>query len=281
MNDQHTRHGILLQEIRWDLAGEPSFPTCMDAAVLVRDTLKDPEVSLDKVVQVVSIEPLISSKVLRLANAAAYNPAGRPITKLNEAVSRLGFETVRTISLAVALDQMLRLPNMAAFAPLAKNAWEHSLCVAAIGRVLARRMGNVSPDEAMLAGLVHDIGVFYLLYRATKHPQYSAEPPLLMSLLKGWHAAIGEQLLRALGLPERIIVTLHTPLHSLPDAVPCELFDVVYFADKLSNIHTPWNENEESSDYASTEQQSDKTRYADLLEEANADIRQLHSALAS
>jgi HD-like signal output (HDOD) protein len=146
--------------------------------------------------------------------------------------------------------------------------------------VLARRLGNVSPDEAMLAGLVHDIGVFYLLYRATKYPQYSAEPALLMALLKGWHADIGEQLLRALGLPERIIVTLHTPLHSLPDTVPCELFDVVYFADKLSDIHTPWNENDES-DYASSEQQSDQARYADLLEEANADIRQLHSALAA
>src|SRR5512145_481988 len=136
-------HFRILEDIARDLSGDVNFPTCMDAAILVRNTLKDPSASLERVVQVVGVEPLISSKLLRLANSVVFNPSGTAITELSGAISRLGFEAVRTTSLAVTMDQMMKSRNLAAYDDIARRAWEHSIRVAAIARVLARRLGRI------------------------------------------------------------------------------------------------------------------------------------------
>ena len=164
-------HFRILEDIARDLSGDVNFPTCLDAAMLVRNTLRDPLADLQLVVRAISTEPLISSKLLKLANSVSYNPSGKPITDLQLAVARLGFEIVRTTSLAVAMDQMLKSKNLTTYDQISHAAWRHSMQVAAIARVLARRIGRFNADEAMLAGLVHNIGIFYLLYRAAEYPE--------------------------------------------------------------------------------------------------------------
>jgi HD-like signal output (HDOD) protein len=155
--------------------------------MLVRNTLRDPLADLQLVVRAISTEPLISSKLLKLANSVSYNPSGKPITDLQLAVARLGFEIVRTTSLAVAMDQMLKSKNLTTYDQISHAAWRHSMQVAAIARVLARRIGRINADEAMLAGLVHNIGIFYLLYRAAEYPEYRDDQPAMLELLAGWH----------------------------------------------------------------------------------------------
>jgi len=273
-------HFRILEDISRDLSGELNFPTCMDAAVLVRNTLKDPNASLERVAQVIGIEPLISSKLLRMANSVAYNPSGKPISELISAISRLGFEAVRTTSLAVAMDQMLKSRNLSAFDALARQAWEHSLQVAAIARVLARRIGRINPDEAMLAGLVHDIGIFYLLYRAAEYPEYRGDQAATIELVSGWHESIGESLLHILGLPERIAEAVrdHDRLQNVE--TPCTVRDVLYFANLLAGPEADWLPCTNSPDEAEA-RAADRERYADLLQEAKDDIRELRAALSA
>lgn len=272
-------HFRILEDIARDLSGEVNFPTCLDAAIMVRNTLKDPEVALDKVAQVVSVEPLIASKLLRISNSVAYNPSGKAITEVKTAISRLGFETVRATSLAVAMDQMLKSRNLSAFDSLSKQTWEHSLQTAAIARVLARRLGRVSPEEAMLTGMVHHIGIFYLLYRAAEYPEYRHNQDAVQALVTGWHESIGESLLHVLGLPERIVdaVRDHTRLHNAEN--PCNLRDILYFANLLAGSDFEWMPGSDSPDLAAANA-ANRERYADLLEEAEEDIRDLRAALA-
>lgn len=273
------KHFRILEDIARDLSGDINFPTCMDAAVLVRDTLRDPYANINRVVQVIGVEPLISSKLLKLANSVAYNPSGRTVSELATAISRLGFEAVRTTSLAVAMDQMLKSRNLSAFDDISRNAWEHSLRVAAIARVLARRIGRINPDEAMLAGLVHDIGIFYLVYRAADYPEYRDNRAAIVELISGWHEGIGESLLHILGLPERITdaVRDHDQLQNVE--TPCSVRDVLYFANLLAGCDAEWipvlaDEAEIAARAA------DRARYADLLEEAEEDIAELRAALS-
>ena len=115
-------HFRILEDIARDLSGDINFPICMDAAILIRNTLKDPLTNLDRVAQVVGFEPLISSKLLRLANSVSYNPAGKSISDLSTAIARLGFDVVRTTSLAVAMDRTLGSPP------------DHSLSLVTSGR---------------------------------------------------------------------------------------------------------------------------------------------------
>ena len=56
----------MLEDIAKDLAGEVCFPTCFDVAMRVRNILRDPEVSLDQVVSVVKLEPLLTARLLQL-----------------------------------------------------------------------------------------------------------------------------------------------------------------------------------------------------------------------
>lgn len=271
-------HFRILEDIARDLSGDINFPICLDAAILVRNTLKDPFANLDRVVQAVGVDPLISSKLLRLANSVSYNPSGKPITEMSCAISRLGFEAVRTTSLAVAIDQMLKSRNMGACADISQKAWEHSVNVAAIARVLARRLGRVNPDEAMLAGLVHDIGIFYLLYRATEYTEYRDNVPAVLELLRGWHEGIGESLLHILGLPERITdaVREHDQLQNVE--TPCTVRDVLYFANLLAGGDQDWHPIKFGPE-AIELREADRARYADLLKEAEEDIQELHAAL--
>lgn len=271
-------HFRILEDIARDLSGDVNFPTCMDAAVLVRNTLKDPYVNTERVVQAVGVEPLISSKLLRLANSTAYNPSGQPITELSTAISRLGFEVVRTTSLAVAMDQMLKSRHLAAYDQVARQTWEHSIQVAAIARVLARRLGRVGPDEAMLAGLVHKIGIFYLLYRAAEYPEYRDNEAGMRDLLAGWHASIGESLLHLLGLPECIVDSIRQQNETHSVETPCTIGDILYFA-KLLASNAPDGDNASPTPLDDEQRAADRARYADLLKEAEEDILEIRATL--
>ena len=274
-------HFHILEDIARDLSGDVNFPTCLDAAMLVRNTLRDPLVDLHLVVQAIGAEPLISSKLLRLANSVPYNPSGDTISDLQLAVARLGFEVVRTTSLAVAMDQMLKSRNLTAYDRISHAAWQHSIHVAAIARVLARRLGRINPDEAMLAGLVHNIGIFYLLYRAAEYSEYRDNQAAMLELLAGWYESIGESLLHILGMPESITDAVRDHEHIQHVGTPCNVRDVLYFANLLADDDMSWLPTQPLSADEIEARQADRECYANLLEEARDDIQSLYAALST
>lgn len=273
-----TAHLRLLEDIARDLSGEVNFPTCLDAALGIRNALRDPFASLDRVAQAIGGEPLIASKLLRLANSTAYNPGGRASGDLATAIRRLGFEVVRATALAVALEQMLASRRNARNERIGRDAWEHSIEVAAIARVLARRIGRINPEEALLAGLVHDIGVFYLLFRTADRPEYADEARLI-DLLRGWHEEIGIALLQQLGLPDGLVAAIRGHDHPHDTAAPCSLGDVLYFANLLAGDDRDWTPDDLTPAERAV-RSADRARQAGLLDEAADDIASLRSALA-
>ena len=101
----------IFEDLAKDLAGEVLFPTCFDLVINLRNLLKDPDVSIERVTAAVRADPLISSKLIELANSAAY--ADKPVLKeVRGAVERLGLNTVRLTSLAIAQHQMLQLTDI-------------------------------------------------------------------------------------------------------------------------------------------------------------------------
>lgn len=280
MSNGGKAHFRILEDIARDLSGDVNFPTCMDAAILVRNTLKNPFANLQQVVQAIGVEPLISSKLLRLANSAAINPGGQRIADLGTAIGRLGFDIVRTTSLAVAMDQMLKSRHLAGYDNISRQTWEYSIQVAAIARVLARHLGRVNPDQAMLTGLVHNIGVFYLMYRAAEYPEYRSNEPAMIELLLGWHEGIGESLLHILGVPTQITDAVRDQSQIRNVETPCTLADILYFAKQLADSKPQWQLAYLNGHDAAAEEEN-RLRYADLLHEAEEDILDLRAALSA
>ena len=231
----------MLEDIAKELSGEVVFPTYFDAVLRLRKLLQDPNETIGGIATAVSLEPLISAKLLHLANSVAFNPQGNQVVDLKSAVSRLGLNAVRSAALSIVMAQLLRAKGMASFADLTPKLWEHSIHTAAAARVLAREHTRFNADEAMLAGLIHDLGAFYMLYRATQYEELRERPDTVRYLIVQWHESIGISLLNALGLPEEIVNATedHDRLRPAPETLRT-LSDVIYVANMLSGGHFEW-----------------------------------------
>lgn len=231
----------MLEDIAKELSGEVVFPTYFDAVLRLRKVLQDPNETIGGIASAVSLEPLISAKLLHLANSVAFNPQGNQVVDLKSAVSRLGLNAVRSAALSIVMAQLLRAKGMASFADLTHKLWEHSIHTAAAARVLAREHTRFNADEAMLAGLIHDLGAFYMLYRATQYEELRERPDTVRYLIVQWHESIGISLLNALGLPEEIVNATedHDRLRPAPETLRT-LSDVIYVANMLSGGHFEW-----------------------------------------
>lgn len=226
-----------------DLArADVSFPTCLDAALRIRAALNDPALTIDTISRVVQSEPLIAAKVIRLANSAALNPSGREIADVRNAVMRVGFGAIRTLAMAVAVEQLMREQEMALYREHTRELWEHSLEVAALSFVITRHLTPLNPDEALFAGLVHDIGHFYLLYQIARHPGVVRDDEELRRILAEWHVNIGHAVLVALDAPEPILLAVHQ--HETPFASehPASLGEILYAANCLAGNANPFME---------------------------------------
>src|SRR6185369_9788659 len=122
--------------------------------------------------------------------------------------------------------------------------WDHTSHVAALCRVLARKIAKINGDEAMFTGLVHDLGVFYLMSRAANFPELVADKAELHSLLVGWHDNIGHALLSALGSPESVVVAVQEHETDRDIAELRSLSDVLYVANKIANRTASWRDPE-------------------------------------
>jgi HD-like signal output (HDOD) protein len=194
-----------LKDIAQDLSRKDlKFPTFIDASLGVRMALGKKELSNAELARVVGSEPLLSARIVALANSVALNPTGKEVSDLKNAVMMVGQNSVRSVAVSLAMDQIAHAKELAPFKEQARQLWEHSLEVAALAHILARQRGVASPDEALFAGLVHDLGHFYLMWRAAQFPELVAQPDELRSIVHDWHPGIGSALLQSLDLPEAI-----------------------------------------------------------------------------
>jgi len=172
----------------------PSFP---EVAVRVRRILSDPKSSVDQVVRVVGSEPALAARLMRIANSASLNRSGKTITELRTAISRIGYNMVRSASISFAMAQIRNSNKLAGLEHYLQDVWVRSTRVAAFAYVLAKACtrSRINPDEAMLTGMMHSIGKLYVLTRAAAHPELFANSSVLDEILEQWHPSIGKAIL--------------------------------------------------------------------------------------
>lgn len=231
----------MLRDIAKELSGEIAFPTSFDVLVRLRNTLADPSWTIDQLTKLIGAEPMIAARLVGLANSAAVRAGGSRIVDLKGAISLLGLNTVRTFVMAMALDQIRHARLMSAFNDVMQRLWKHSLRAASAAYVVSKQLAHVNPEEAMLAGLIHDIGAFYLLYRAAQYDDLRERPDSALHLVIRWHEAIGYSMLVTFGLPEEIADAVRE--HDAPREIPTDIYalkDVIYVANILAGGVFEW-----------------------------------------
>ena len=234
-NDSTQRAYAFLQALAADLSTERiSFPTFTGATLRVRTALADPAIDADRLARVLSAEPLLGARLIQIANSVAMNPGGKPVADVRAAVLRVGHDVVRATAVAVAMDQLRAAKDVQVFHEQSEWIWRHSLEVAAIAYVVTRKMTRLNADEALFAGLVHDIGRFYLLSRAAAYPDLVSHPDELDALIHEWHPSIGQAVLHEFHLAEPALRAVAEHEHHAPSTPPRQLVDVITIANRAA-----------------------------------------------
>ncbi|MBS1145091.1 MAG: hypothetical protein H6R14_2497 [Proteobacteria bacterium] len=227
-----------LAQIAADAArGDVLFGTHADIAARVRRAIDDPNCSVDQLSKLISAEPVLSAKVVGVANSAAYNPSGRVIADVRSAVARLGFGAVRTMATAIVVRQLQGMAHSPEHRALSSRLWEHTAHVAALARVIASRVTHQDPEAAFFAGIVHEVGGFYLISRAAEFPA------LISTELERWHdgdeAILGRIVLRALDVPDQVMAAVESLWDGFLAMPASSLGDTLLLADQLSPVESP------------------------------------------
>ena len=220
----------------------PPFPAV--AARLLKIT-RDDRISTEQVARVVETDPAIAAKVLRIVNSAAFGSLRR-ISSIRHAVVLLGTSEIRSVAMGVALfESIVNQRRTSAFDHV--FFWKHSLAIAGICRIMAEETGYPDPDEAYVAGLIHDVGkiqldaadpVGYGRFAAGLNDDTGLLHDKEHRLFGLGHDEIGAYLCNHWNLPDRLV--LSTLFHhrrfahlSLP-AEHCLLISIVALADFIA-----------------------------------------------
>lgn len=116
------------------------------------DSFNNEDVSIDEIVKKLAADPVLSARLLRLANSAYYH-VSRSVGTVGEALAMLGFVTVRTLVISSGLTGGYKsMPGMDL-----NRFWRYSLHTAAVASWLAKKTGT-NADQAFTVGLMHGIG---------------------------------------------------------------------------------------------------------------------------
>jgi HD-like signal output (HDOD) protein len=189
-------------------AGDVRLPSFPDVAQRVQAVLEDPRATPAQIGKVLGADAALAARVLRIANSAVFNSSGRPVTDLPTAISRLGFELVRCAAMAFALRQMKLVDAESVLRPQLQELWSKGALVASIGYVVARETRAANPDEALVTGLLHNIGRLYLLLRAQTLSSAVIQTGMWEQVSHDWHPRIGRAILEHWKFPERVTLAV-------------------------------------------------------------------------
>jgi HD-like signal output (HDOD) protein len=181
--------------------------------------LGDENTTPDDLQKVVEQDPALSAKVISLGNSAYYG-LRTPATTIARAIVIIGFKELEFLALGLGLADTFDLRKVP-YGYDGEALWLHSLSVSWAAREVAAATRLVDPGEAMLAGLLHNLGQIMLVTHFSVHLQrlmsLTAEGRLFSEAeteLGLWHEVIGYLLARNWGMPQflqEVILYHHRP----------------------------------------------------------------------
>ena len=190
----------LLMEFYADLkANKVELPSVPDIAWKVRRVADDDLSTAQDIATVITADVAMSAKVVKACNSPIYRGFS-DVTNVREAVVRLGTNATRQLVTVFAMREIFRSRHPQLKQRM-ESLWQHSREVAALSWVLAHHCEGVNPEEALLAGLLHDIGAIPVLVHAEHHVNLFADEQRLDKVVTAMRAEIGAAMLTDWGFP--------------------------------------------------------------------------------
>ncbi|RDH45077.1 HDOD domain-containing protein [Zooshikella ganghwensis] len=219
----------ILTELTEAIENEELFmPTLPEVALRIRETAEDPDVDVPTLAKVVSNDAAISARIIKVVNSPLMR-ASREIDNINMAVNRLGITYTANLATGLAMEQMFQATSDVVDKIL-RNVWQHSTEVAGISHVLCRHFTRLMPDQATLAGLLHQIGVLPILTYVEERGSIP-DSISLSRVIEEIHPRLGTRILRAWDFPENIAVVPSQYTNFSRDSDKVDYVDIVMVAN--------------------------------------------------
>ena len=221
------------------------LPTMPEVLVKLNEVMADPDTSATDVAKVVAADPAVSTNILRIVNSAYYGLQVR-VSSVSLAISVMGFNMTKKVALKAAVFSafMKRRGKIQHFDPSA--FWKHAVYAGVAARVLAEssdQFGDMHPEDAYIAGLLHDIGKIIMMEKSARQylemlrksvQQGRAEFEAELEDFGFTHADVGSVLAIKWSLPEDLAIAIRYHHAPARDPFHRSLSSLIHLADQLA-----------------------------------------------
>lgn len=171
------------------------LPTLPEVALRAREAAESPHSNAADIARVINNDPAIAARVIKVANSPLMR-GPREIKDVQTAIARLGLTCICNLITGLAMEQMFQATSDVVDKAMRKS-WSHATEVAGIAHVLCRHYTpHLKPDQAMLAGMIHEIGVLPILTYAEESNLLN-DPITLQRLTEKIHPYVGAKILES------------------------------------------------------------------------------------
>ncbi|MBI27000.1 MAG: histidine kinase [Pseudomonadales bacterium] len=178
------------------------LPTLPEVALKARETAEDPNASAGDLAKVINNDAAMTARIIKVANSPIMRGA-REIEDVQMAIARLGITCISNLVTGLAMEQMFQATSDLIDKTM-RESWHHSTEVAGIANVICKHYTNLKPDQATLAGLVHEIGGLPILTYAEESDRLN-DPITLQKVIHSIHPKVGVKILQSWEFPKELI----------------------------------------------------------------------------
>ncbi|MCC2616427.1 HDOD domain-containing protein [Aestuariibacter halophilus] len=205
MSTENALLTILVEKINNDTLVLPTLPAI---ALKVRKAADDPDINLHKMGDVISQDPSLSARIIKIANSA-YLGRSVKVNSISQAATRIGLSQIKNISTALAMEQLFVSRNDLVKDYITK-VWNNTVDVVANAMAALQvyskgHRGKLNLDTLTLAALVHNIGVLPILTEAERHEDVFANPTFLNVAIQKLSCPIGAKIMLDWGFEDAFV----------------------------------------------------------------------------
>ncbi|MFT6990271.1 MAG: HD-like signal output (HDOD) protein [Paraglaciecola sp.] len=197
---------ILVEKISNDTLVLPTLPAI---ALKVRRAADDPDINLNEMAEVVSQDPSLSARMIKISNSA-YLGRSIKVTSTQQAITRIGLRQMKNIATALAMEQLFVSKNEIVKEYMTR-IWADTIEIVAnslaVMQVHAKQTKNrsLNLESMMLAALVHNIGVLPILTEAERHADVFANPTFLDVAIDKMAGTLGASIMKEWGFEPEFV----------------------------------------------------------------------------
>jgi HD-like signal output (HDOD) protein len=231
---------VLARDVAFGDIELPGFPPVV---LRVQQLLAKEDTDMHEIAEAISLEPELAMLVLRMANAAAFNPSGVQAREVRMGVQRIGTRLVRAATLTLVVQRLRSAEELRPLRDRLGAIWRRGVTVGSLCKAVAQRTRISPADSGLLLGLLHVVGRLYVLARMHSMPHLFEQDGVPERLLERWSDTVTGVLLLKWEVPREFcdaIESFRVRWESGDEQQgPAGMTDVLMMSELLADLMPP------------------------------------------